>query len=92
MACVADRNSRLDNDGRLSFLGFGNFLDLLYYAFYGRAVKEVLLGIVVGGSSDNDEISRLICTVAVCSGSKVKRSLALRGFFQVKLDVIILNR
>ena len=70
---------------------FGRLLNQSDDGFYCRAVKEVLLGIVIRRRGDNDEVSVLVCGCAVCGGMEIELAGSFFGFAHELLDVVVLD-
>ena len=89
--CVANGYRGFDNDGRLGGAVCGNVKNKLDDRFYGAAVEEVLLGIVVGRCGNDDVVGVCVSAGCVCGCCEVKFAGAGFGFCEVLFYVVVLN-
>ena len=93
MLGVSYRNGRLDDDRRL-ILGrsvFCRLHDKLYDRFHSAAVKEVLLGIVVGRRCHNNKIRVSVSLSRVSGRLEIQLSRPLLRFSKKLLDILVLD-
>ena len=91
---VSYRDGRLNDYCRL-ILGrsvFCRLHDKLYDRFHSAAVKEVLLGIIVGRRCYNDKIGVSVSLSCVSGRLEVQLSRSLLRFPQKLLDIFVLDR
>ena len=91
---VTYRDGRLNDDRRL-ILGrsvFCRLHDKFYDRFHSAAVKEVLLGIIVGRRCYNDKIGISVSLSRVRGRLKVQLSRSLLRFSKKLLDILVFDR
>ena len=91
---VSYRNGRLNDDCRLILRRFvcRGLHDKLYNSFHSTAVKEILLGIIVGRRSHNDKIRVFISLSCIRSCLEAQLSRSLFRFSQKLLNILIPDR
>jgi len=91
MCCIADGDCGFDHDGWLGGTICGGVQDEPDDGFYGAAVEEVLLGVVVGRCGNDDVVGVCVSAGCVCGCCEVKFAGAGFGFGKVLFYVVVLD-